>query len=98
MLKLVARASLLLLLAAGGSLPMLNEVVPKVSASPNIISGQLLHNILMACLHEWPQYNYGQLRSAYNSGELTIVPVQKVGHVQYDIIYEGVELCVLIDA
>lgn len=58
---------------------------------------QRLRQILVAALEQWPQYNYGTLRSAYNAGTLRIEQVtHPSGLPAYLVEYDGLEVCVLI--
>ncbi len=59
------------------------------------VSPKSLRYILTQCQIAWPQYNYGQLRSAYNHGDLTIVPTLKPDGVYNDVSFGGITLCVI---
>lgn len=60
------------------------------------LSSQTVHQVLLLALQLWPQYNYGNLRSAYSHGDLTIAPTSHPFGQAYFVDYEGVEICVLI--
>jgi hypothetical protein len=59
------------------------------------ISAKSLRYILTQCQLAWPQYNYGQLRSAYNHGDLTIVATLKPDGVYNDVSFGGITLCII---
>ena len=70
------------------------------------LSAQLLKDILQGAMDAWPvpvTYTYGNLRSAYNHGSLTIAPVSNPApHVTpgtaYLVTYDGITVCVIIPA
>lgn len=72
------------------------------NASPTpVVSGQQTINpsslqyILRQCQLAWPQFTYGNLRSAYNHGTLTIVSTVKPDGVYNDVTFGGITLCVI---
>jgi hypothetical protein len=66
-----------------------------VQMLPSTISAQSLKYILSQCEVAWPTYTYGNLRSAYNHGTLTIVRTVKPDGIYNDVSFGGVTLCVI---
>ncbi len=61
------------------------------------ISPQTLRRVLLMVMEHHPHFNYGTLRSGYQSGRLTI---EKTVHPSagdlYTVTYDGLEICVLM--
>ncbi len=61
------------------------------------MSGRIVRAVLLESTNYWNN-SVQELRSAYNTGQLTITVVVKHGVTQYDVIFEGIEVCLIIDA
>jgi hypothetical protein len=83
-------------LATLGSCPASQALQARSSfAASSTISPQSLKYVLDQCLLVWPEYSYGDLRSAYNHGTLTIVSTVKPDGVYNDVSFGGITLCVI---
>lgn len=73
----------------------------QLETPPGGYSAQELHRILNEVQDVWTQYTYGQLRSAYNHGTLTIVdyshPNLNPAYNWVMVKYGGLEICVILD-
>lgn len=86
----------LLMLALAVNLPTAHATLARPDVSGlQTISPSSLQYILRQCQSAWPQFTYGNLRSAYNHGTLTIVSTVKPDGVYNDVTFGGITLCVI---
>lgn len=71
----------------------------------NLLTPQRLHRIFTEAVEYWPNgypCTYGELRSGYNHGTVIVELAEEAqvlpGQLAFNVYYEGILLCVVIDA
>ena len=66
-------------------------------ANPSELDQQTLRQVLLMVREHHPEYNYGTLRSRYESGRLVIIKTVSPSTVNlYTVLMDGIEICVLM--
>jgi hypothetical protein len=71
----------------------------QVICTDHHITPQVLHHVIQSALVLWPERNYGELRAAYNHGDMIVwysQPHSTPNYPAYFVRYDGIEICVTI--